>query len=376
MIKVVGIINHNNRGGAQLALTRLKGLLEAHRIDLKLCFLQQQDDGLEVSDATYLVKQSDRSIIPNHVQALWRLARVLRREKPDAVLAFLPFATSFGLTVSWFCGVRTRIASQRNPATSYSWLMRIADRIAGSAGVYTRNVMNSQATLDSFSAYPEQYLQRALVIYNGTTLGAWIQADAENVPKEPWRLVNIARLAAQKNQTLLIEAIASIPEARLVLVGAGPDDAKLRRLVYERGLADRVDFLGHVERDRLPAIVASAALVLHPSLFEGQSNALLESIATGRAIIASDIAPNVEALRLADGRMAGWVRSTTDVAGWVTAIRDLLRDHDQRAQLEILARKRRTDFSAERMGEAFAALIQNEVRAVAIKRGQRSEVAT
>lgn len=119
-----------------------------------------------------------------------------------------------------------------------------------------------------------------------------------DVPPDAPLSVCVARLVKAKNQALLIQAAAElradVPDARHVLVGAGPDEARLRALAGELGVADRVIFLGR--RDDVPALLAAADVAVLPSLREGFSNAVLEALACGVPVLASDVGGNAEVL--------------------------------------------------------------------------------
>ena len=88
---------------------------------------------------------------------------------------------------------------------------------------------------------------------------------------------------------MMVEALVGLPAVDLVIVGEGPERAAIEALARERRVADRVRLLGHVRQDRLPDIYSAADLLLLVSTHEGWPNVLLESMACGTPVIASDI---------------------------------------------------------------------------------------
>ena len=112
--------------------------------------------------------------------------------------------------------------------------------------------------------------------------------------------VFLGRLSEEKNLDVLIEAWKSVmekyPDARLLLIGAGGDfrnvETALRKQVENLGLSNNVHFLGHVANAK-DYVLASDVFVL-PSRSEGMSNALVEALACGAAIVATDIPANSE----------------------------------------------------------------------------------
>jgi len=102
-------------------------------------------------------------------------------------------------------------------------------------------------------------------------------------------LLAVGNLVALKQHRLMIEALPHLPETDLVIVGQGPEAQTIQHLADQRGVADRVRFLGRVVQERLPEIYSAADLLLLVSTHEGWPNVLLESMACGTPVVVSDI---------------------------------------------------------------------------------------
>jgi glycosyltransferase involved in cell wall biosynthesis len=102
----------------------------------------------------------------------------------------------------------------------------------------------------------------------------------------------IARLHERKRQADLLEAAAMLarrrPRLRVLVVGSGPDESALRAQVDRLGLGEVVTFTGH--REDVRDILHASDLVCLPSRREGAPRALLEAMAAGRPIVATDVA--------------------------------------------------------------------------------------
>ncbi len=109
---------------------------------------------------------------------------------------------------------------------------------------------------------------------------------AFEIPASRVRLLHAGRLVPQKGQAVLLEALSSIPEAHLVICGVGPLEQELKTLATDYGLTDRVTFAGF--RDDLSALMAGADAFVLPSLWEGLGRVLLEAMAVGCPVIASE----------------------------------------------------------------------------------------
>ncbi|MBD2842221.1 glycosyltransferase [Erythrobacter rubeus] len=102
-------------------------------------------------------------------------------------------------------------------------------------------------------------------------------------------LVSVGSLIEHKGQHLAIAALPEIPRARLILAGKGEDEAKLRRLAEDLGVAERVLFAGSLDHDVLPLILSAADVMVLPTASEGLANAWVEALACGTPIVTSDV---------------------------------------------------------------------------------------
>jgi glycosyltransferase involved in cell wall biosynthesis len=101
-------------------------------------------------------------------------------------------------------------------------------------------------------------------------------------------LVCMARLHPEKGIPFLLEALQALPgDLQLFLLGDGPEKARLEALARKLGVAERVKFLGW--RDDALSILAAADLVVHPSLHEALPSTVIEALALGRPIVATDV---------------------------------------------------------------------------------------
>ncbi len=102
-------------------------------------------------------------------------------------------------------------------------------------------------------------------------------------------LACVGALIERKGQDIAIAALAKIDGARLVLVGKGDDEAHLRDLARDLGLADRVHFAGSLDHDLLPLILSAADAMVLPTMNEGLANAWVEALACGTPVVTCDV---------------------------------------------------------------------------------------
>ncbi|HME81047.1 MAG TPA: glycosyltransferase [Candidatus Eremiobacteraceae bacterium] len=112
-----------------------------------------------------------------------------------------------------------------------------------------------------------------------------------DIPNGAPLLLLVSRLAQEKSVSLALEALrllrSDLPDARLLLVGAGPSADDLRAQAAASGLGDAAIFAGAVPRDELPAIYAAADLFVFPSTSETQGLVLAEAFAAGLPVVAA-----------------------------------------------------------------------------------------
>lgn len=140
------------------------------------------------------------------------------------------------------------------------------------------------------------------------------------IPAQGPLLVTPGALLAIKGQELAIAALAQLPGARLALAGAGEDEAKLRALARDGGLAERVHFLGQVSHELLPPLLSAADAVVLPSAREGLANVWIEALACGAPLVIPDVGG---AREVVSDRSAGRI-AARDAGAIADAVRELL----------------------------------------------------
>jgi glycosyltransferase involved in cell wall biosynthesis len=141
-------------------------------------------------------------------------------------------------------------------------------------------------------------------------------------------LISVGGLIPRKRHHLTIAALADLPDCTLLIAGEGPEHAGLRALAAERGVADRVRLLGPVPHRDLPAYYSAADVMVLASAREGWANVLLESMACGTPVVASNIPGNPEVVQ---SRAAGLIVGDNSAAGIAGAVRNLLAAPPSRA---------------------------------------------
>jgi glycosyltransferase involved in cell wall biosynthesis len=142
-------------------------------------------------------------------------------------------------------------------------------------------------------------------------------------------------LHATKGHALAIAAwhsvLSRVPEARLLIVGDGPERGTLRRQVDRAGLHHRVTFAGRIDEEGERAdIMRASQIALLPSYGEALPMALIEASACARPVIATDVGGVREVVR--DG-INGMVIPSGEITAIADAVIELLEDSEMRARM-------------------------------------------
>jgi len=302
--------------------------------------------------------------------------------------------------------LRPTIVHTRNAATLEAqvpaWLARIPVRIHGEHGWDVNDVGGTNTRLlmlrrvlrrfvhhqIALSRPTEHYLlervgvPRAAVteITNGVDTDRFVPAcsvaearallDGCPIPPEAFVVGHVGRMAAVKNVPLLVRAFAALRdrdprfahEAWLAFIGDGPELREIQALVQRLGVADRTWFAG--ARSDIPACLRSFDLLSLVSIVEGVSNAILEGMASGLAVVATRVGGNDELV--ADGATGVLVPSGDDAAvaaalGRYFVDRTLLRAHAASARQRACER-----FSIDTMVARYQTVYANSLRMAGI----------
>ena len=139
---------------------------------------------------------------------------------------------------------------------------------------------------------------RVTVLRNGVDLARFRPVEREQVRRElnlsGRVLLSVGWLITRKRHDLAIRALANLPDCTLLIIGTGPQEGALRALTASLGLDERVRFVGHVPQAELYRYYGAVDALLLCSEREGWANVLLESMACGTAVAATDVGGTAE----------------------------------------------------------------------------------
>lgn len=359
-------ITELDRGGAEQALVELATRLDRRRFEPVVYALSAPSPNRpslaprlrEAGIETHFLGGRHVGHLPLVVR---RLARHLERQRPRLLLSFLFHANLVGRVAARWAGVPTVLSGIRVAEGGAQWHCRL-DRLT--SRLVDRYVCVSRSVAE-FSARAGLPSDRLVVIANGVDTARFEQAeplDLAELGLKPGRraITYVGRLDRQKGAAELLEHAPAwterLPDHDLLLVGTGPEAGELRGLARRVGIDDRVHFAGW--RDDVPRILRASHLLVLPSRWEGMPNALLEAMAAGLPVVATD----VEGVRELLGPAAvEQVVAPGDWAGMPNRIIELAADRERASRLGRANQMRAGEFSWPAMVAAYEALFSSFV---------------
>jgi glycosyltransferase involved in cell wall biosynthesis len=269
-----------------------------HRVDLVLAradgpYLDEVSAGVRVID----LNRPDRGRV---IASLLPLARYLRRERPDAMLSALNNANIVAIWAHKLARVGTRLAVSEHAAPSQSL------RGNGISLVIRRFMRLFYPWADCVvcvSKGIEDEMHRLLGIPKAKLVAIYNPVDVDGIREKAQEPVNhswladrtipvvlaAGRLTRQKDYPTLLSAFARLRvgrNARLIILGQGEEEERLKTLAQELGIAGDVAFAGFQKNPF--AWMARCDLYVMSSAWEGLPGTLLEAMACGAKIVSTD----------------------------------------------------------------------------------------
>jgi glycosyltransferase involved in cell wall biosynthesis len=267
---------------------------------------------------------------------VWRLRQWLRRRPCDVLMTFMFHANLAGRLVRAAGGVPVVVCSERAVWREPTWRLAINRVTAPLADVITTNSREGVRVWARRLGREESSIR---LIYNGVNVE---RIPVPSRPEHPEVIIgNAARFHPLKGQAFLLEALArlaaraDVPPWRCLLAGEGPDLAALQAWCAAHGLDRHISFVGHI--DTPENFLARLDLFVNPSSTEGMPNAVLEAMASGLPVVATNVGGTPEAVE--DG-VTGRLVAYGDPEGLCEALASLVRDAPRRLAMGRAGRAR------------------------------------
>ncbi len=288
-------------GGAEKCCVTLATGLDRERWHVEVCsVIRAGSMAGPLRDAGIPVHSLDASRLWHAPTATLRLARIIRRVRPDVVHTFLFHANMLGRLAAQLAGRPRVVASIRVAERRFRHhliLENLTCRLSDCVACVSRDVARFVRRRCHEPA------GRLVVIPNGVDVGPVAEStharSTLGLRADSRVAIYVGRLDQQKGVDVLLRAVAEVrrhmPELTVLLVGAGPQQRALEQLAGELGVSSHVKFLGW--RSDATELIRAADFLVLPSRWEGMPNVVLEAMAAGRPVIATRTEGTAELVR-------------------------------------------------------------------------------
>lgn len=362
--RLLHIIPTLDRGGAEKQLTLLATRLPRDEFDVHVCCLTRGGPlqaELEAAGIPVTVIGKSWKIDP---LAYWNLLRHIQTLAPDIVQTWLFAANSYGRHAASNAGVKTILGSERCVDRWKAWHELMIDRYL--AGLSRKIVVNSPGISEFYAEAASISPDKFVTIPNG--IGPYAPKERVSraellqelqLPADVKLVGVIGRLWAQKRVKDMIWAADLLTTVRddtcVLIIGDGPERWRLERYRDQIESARNVHFLG--ERGDVPRLLEHLDVVWLGSEYEGLPNCIMEAMAAGRPVVATDIPGNRELV--VDGETGHLIR-LGDRAEFARRTLALFNDPERAARFGRAGQQRMlAEFSIEKMVGRFVELYRS-----------------
>jgi glycosyltransferase involved in cell wall biosynthesis len=346
-------------GGQRVVLDLLDQLPTSNSVDVQLCCLGDHAGSPLAPHAAVTIPYNGRYNHPAVLwKAAWELRHLLKQNRFDfvhthGVDADLIGATAlYGLDAKHLCHLHITPPDRR----SETWKAAIRRRAFRflTARKQSHFIAVSDFVRRQMIAYYDLNPNTITTVRNGVNLGEFGVTDLAKHKSDNFTVGTAARLGPMKGLEYLIDAVASLGNAgtpcELRIAGTGSHRQALEQLATKLGVAERVHFLGHVAD--MSRFYQELDVFVLPSLSEGLPLVVLESMAAGTPVVATNIAGTPEVLR--DG-VEGCLVPPASSDALSVALQRLAADHSNRDRLAAAGRARvHAEFGTDRVAREIA----------------------
>jgi glycosyltransferase involved in cell wall biosynthesis len=343
--RVLFFIGNLGHGGTQRSLLTILDEAAAVGIDAEVAVWSPPLDHLaHVTDRGVVAHVAPDGTVAARLRWLRRLVIDLDPQIVHSLTHYTNAATSLAALGTDATAIGSVVDDPRNA--------RQRERLLGHANATLprRRIANSEAGSGAGSVLARMVATRTVVCAVGTDLARFhpTAPPAADVPT----IVGLGRLHHVKRWDRLIDASAELTrrgvDHAVIIAGDGPEADDLRQRAAVAAVAGRVTLAGHV--DDVDALLAEVSVVALTSEAEGSPNAILEAMATGRVVVATDVG---DCSRLIDDGVTGWIAGEAPAA-LATVLQMALLDHARLVRMGRAARQRaEARFDAGRPAESL-----------------------
>jgi L-malate glycosyltransferase len=331
-IKLLKMLTSFHIGGTERQVVNLALGIDPSRFDLHLACLRCSGTLLGELKTLQVPRPEFRIGRFYNPRTFWqgiRLAQYIRKNRIQIVHSYGFYSNVFAVPTAWLAGKSFVVASIRDTGDVLTSAQRRVQRMV--CRLADCVLVNAEAIRDTL--VEQGYAPgKIIVIRNGITLAKFGKRHRNSVLREELALplsaplvVVFSRLNQMKGIQYFLDAAVVLagrfPDVRFLVVGDGESRKELEEYACRLGLGQRTVFTGF--RSDVPELLSEAAVSVLPSLSEGLSNSLLESMASGVPVVATRVGGNPEVI---EDEVTGLLVPLRDSAALAAAVGRVLED--------------------------------------------------
>jgi len=316
--KIFHLISSLRRGGRERQLsTIIKNTDLNHKVIVFNKVEASYVDEYEISDKIVYLKNK------RTLKRFFEMVKLIRTHRVNLVWSWGGFEATFGLILSIFTNVKHINGSIRHGIVLINrkqiWRLIILQ-------LSKFRVANSHAGLNA------NKLRKGYVLYNGIDDSFFIQNKDQSVSeRKTINLISVANLVPYKDYSTTLEALAILKRKKIkfhyFIVGEGPERPRIENEVKNLGLICDVTLFGL--RFDIQKLLANSDIFIHSSRGEGCSNSIIEALAVGLPVVATNTGGTKEIIAFEYGRLFNY----KDRIGLSVYLEEIILNSDLRASM-------------------------------------------
>ncbi|MBD5456969.1 MAG: glycosyltransferase family 4 protein [Lachnospiraceae bacterium] len=346
-MKIVFVIPDMPGGGTERVVSLLANEYSRRRIEVAILLFAGHETAYQLDDRIEVVSMGapTEGRLGARIERIRKMRKYYKENRNCQIWSFSVMGAVFSV-IAALGQKHYLLVSERSDPNQYEH-PKIRDFFYGFADVVVCQ------TKESMESFPIRIVKKAVVLPNPVDIGTLEPCDGQREK----RVVAVGRIGPPKNHELLIRAFArfveDFPEYTLELYGRGVQEAELRELAGRLGIGQKVIFCGFSER--VQEKINDAAMYVLSSDYEGVSNSLLEAIALGIPVIATDCPIGGCRTYVKDG-INGLLVPVGEIEPLAAAMKKIAGDSVFAGKLSLEGRKLREEIQVERIADRFLAL--------------------
>jgi glycosyltransferase involved in cell wall biosynthesis len=363
--KILHIIQSLDNGGCENMLLRTLPLL--HGFEHKIITLKKPGELASAFTAHGIAVQNIHCRHFFDIAGIFRLRSLIQKENPSIILTYLFHADMIGRLVLSGTSNAPIIPFLRTTYNHPKYLIaRILEWLT--KPLVKQYLANSEAVKNFYITHLGVDVEKITVIPNGIDIAYFDSLIPDpglrkslNIAPDDFVIICVANLHINKGHRYLLEAFENIysehPNTHLLIVGDGTEHDNLENQIQGYASKNNISFLGR--RTDVPQLLKISNLFVLPTLFEGQSNAIIEAMASGLPVITTDIPENRV---LIENNVYGILVPTQNSVALSQDIQKLYSNQEIRKPISAGAKNKTQLFSLEKIAAKWENILTETIK--------------